>query len=121
VFEAHGTRIVRTPIQSPEANGIAERFVQAARSECVDWLLIMNAQHLVHTLTVFIDHYNGSRHRRSLDLLPPGGRPSPATWAGTQPIEVKTSRPFGRTHSRMRAYGVSRIEFLHRTGSFARA
>ncbi len=59
VFEAHGTRIVRTPIQSPEANGIAERFVRTARSECLDWLLIVNAQHLERTLTVFIDHYSG--------------------------------------------------------------
>jgi putative transposase len=32
VFEAQGTRIVRTPIQVPEANGIAERFVRTARS-----------------------------------------------------------------------------------------
>jgi hypothetical protein len=40
VFEAETIRIVRTPIQVPEANGIAERFVQTARSECLDWLLI---------------------------------------------------------------------------------
>src|SRR4030095_16169583 len=38
VFEAEHIRIVRTPIQAPEANGIAERFVRTARSECLDWL-----------------------------------------------------------------------------------
>jgi hypothetical protein len=42
VFEAQGTRIIR-PIQVPEANGIAERFVRTVRSECLDWLLIANA------------------------------------------------------------------------------
>jgi putative transposase len=42
VFEAQGTRIIRTPIQVPEANGIAERFVRTARTECLDWLLILN-------------------------------------------------------------------------------
>src|SRR5207244_10489582 len=61
VFEAQGTRIVPTPIQVPEANGLAERFVRTARSECLDWLLIMNAWHLERALSAFIDHYNGHR------------------------------------------------------------
>jgi hypothetical protein len=38
VFEAQGAQIVRTPIQAPQANAIAERFVRTARSECLDWL-----------------------------------------------------------------------------------
>jgi hypothetical protein len=42
VFESHNTRMILTPIQPPEANGTAERFVQTARSECVDWLLIVS-------------------------------------------------------------------------------
>ena len=36
VFQTQGTRILRTPIQVPEANGIAERFVRTVRSECLD-------------------------------------------------------------------------------------
>ena len=89
VFEAENIRIVRTPIQVPEANGIAERFVRTARSECLDWLLILNAQHLKRALTVFIDHYNGWRPHRSLDLAPPSGPRSATTWTGTQPITLK--------------------------------
>jgi putative transposase len=46
VFKAQGTRIIRTPVQVPEANGIAERFVRTARTECLDWLLILNTRHL---------------------------------------------------------------------------
>jgi putative transposase len=42
VFEAQGIRIIRTPIQVPETNGIAERFIRTVRSECLDWLLIVN-------------------------------------------------------------------------------
>jgi transposase InsO family protein len=89
VFEAENIRIVRTPIQVPEANAIAERFVRTARSECLDWLLVLNARHLERALTVFIDHYNGWRPHRSLDLAPPKGRPSVAKWTGTQPITLK--------------------------------
>jgi len=43
VFESQNIRILRTPIQVPEASGIAERFVRTARAECLDWLLILNA------------------------------------------------------------------------------
>ena len=89
VFEAENIRIVRTPIQAPQANGIAERFVRTARSECLDWLLILNVRHLERALTVFIDHYNRWRPHRSLELAPPNGRTSAATWTGTEPIRLK--------------------------------
>jgi hypothetical protein len=56
VFEAEHIRIARTPIHAPQAIGIAERFVRTARSECLDWLLILNARHLERTLTLFFDH-----------------------------------------------------------------
>ena len=84
VFEGQNIRIVRTPIQTPEANGIAERFVRTARAECLDWLLILNAWHLERALTVFIDHYNRWRPHRSLDLVPPNGRTSATPWTQAQ-------------------------------------
>jgi transposase InsO family protein len=68
VFEAQHMRVVRTPVQAPEANGIAERFVRTVRSECLDWCLMLNALHLEHTLKVFVDHYNSGRPHRSLGL-----------------------------------------------------
>src|SRR5438094_5992809 len=63
--------------------------VRTARSECLDWLLIVNARHLERALTVFIDHYNGWRPHRSLGLRPPNGRPPIETWTGTEPMAVK--------------------------------
>jgi putative transposase len=46
VFRSHGLEIVRTPFRAPQVNGVAERFVRTVRSECLDWLLILNDQHL---------------------------------------------------------------------------
>jgi transposase InsO family protein len=89
VFEAQAVRIVRTPIQAPEANGIAERFVRTVRYECLDWLLIGNARHLEHTVKTFVDHYNNCRPHRSLGLVPPNGRPGVKRETIDQPIKVR--------------------------------
>src|SRR5262245_17920380 len=89
VFQAQGARIMRTPVQVPEANGIAERFVRTVRSECLDWLLILNAQHLQHAVTVFVDHYNSFRPHRSLGLVPPNGAPAVKMETISQPINVR--------------------------------
>jgi putative transposase len=104
VFQGQGIRVVQTPIQVPEANGIAERFVRTVRSECLDWLLIVNTRHLDRTLTVFIDHYNGYRPHRSLDLAPPNGRPAVENWTGTGMMAVKRrDRLGGLLHEYARA------------------
>ena len=58
VFRSDGIEIIRTPFRTPQANGVAERFVRTVRSECLDWLLILNQQHLERVLEVFVTHYN---------------------------------------------------------------
>ena len=61
VFRSEGVEIIRTPIRSPKANAFAERFVRTARSECLDWILILDRRHLERVLRVFVQHYNGHR------------------------------------------------------------
>jgi hypothetical protein len=52
----------------------------------------------------FIDHYNGWRPHRSLDLAPPNGRPSAAAWTATQPITLnRRDRLGGLLHEYDRA------------------
>jgi len=71
VFRSGGCEIIRTPFRAPQANGVAERFVRTVRSECLDWLLILNEQHLQHVLADFVTHYDGHRPHRALGLKPP--------------------------------------------------
>jgi putative transposase len=83
VFRSDDIEVIRTPFRAPQANGVAERFVRTIRSECLDWLLILDQEHLERVLRVFIDHYNVHRPHRALGLIPPEPpQPTPPTWCG---------------------------------------
>jgi transposase InsO family protein len=71
VFTAEGVKVIRTPVEAPKANAIAERFVGTVRRECLDWILIANRGHLERVLGTFVDHYNGHRPHRALGLAAP--------------------------------------------------
>jgi putative transposase len=77
VFRSEGIGIVKTPVRAPKANAIAERFVRSVRSECLDWLLILNRSHLERALRVYVDQYNRERPHRALELRRPARRKRP--------------------------------------------
>ena len=103
VFRSAGAEVVRTPFRAPQANGVAERFVRTARSECLDWLLVLNAEHLERVLRVFLNHYHGHRPHRGLGLSPPNGRPQIETRTGTQLSVKRRDRLGGLIHEYARA------------------
>jgi putative transposase len=68
VLRSEGANVLITPVQAPNANAHAERWVRTVRAECLDWLLITGRGHLEQVLRVYVDHY--LRH----EALPrPGG------------------------------------------------
>jgi transposase InsO family protein len=71
VLRSERIRTVKTPLRAPRANAIAERFVRTVRSECLDWLLILNRRHLERILRIYVDHYNTQRPHRGVGLRPP--------------------------------------------------
>jgi putative transposase len=73
-FRTEGIKVIRTPIQAPNANAYAERWVRTVRSDCLDRILIFSRRHLEHVLRVYRRHYNERRPHRALDLIPPDGR-----------------------------------------------
>jgi putative transposase len=77
VFTAISVRIIKTPVQAPRANAIAERWIASARRECLDRMLITGEPHLRLVLSEYIDHYNVHRPHRALQQSPPAGRPHP--------------------------------------------
>jgi len=78
VFPTEGIRVIRTPVQAPNANAHAERWVRTVRADCLDQILILGRRHLEHVLRVYRLHYNEHRPHRALRLAPPDGRdPTP--------------------------------------------
>jgi transposase InsO family protein len=65
-WRAVGAEVIRTPIQAPNANGVAERWVGTVRRECLDHLLIGGRRHLLGVLGIYTRHYNRHRPHRSL-------------------------------------------------------
>jgi transposase len=66
VWRSTGTEVIRTPVQAPNANAVAERWVGSVRRECLDQLLIVGCRQLVGVLGVYVEHYNRHRPHRSL-------------------------------------------------------
>ena len=74
MFRSDGIEIVRTPFRAPQATAWRSGLCAPSARKCLDWLLILNQQHLERILEVFVDHYNGHRPHRALSLAPPEGR-----------------------------------------------
>jgi transposase InsO family protein len=84
VFRAEGAEGLVTPVQAPNANAYAERWVRTVRAECLDRLLIVGRGHLEHVLRIYAQHYNRHRPHRALGLQPPNPSAGP-TLAGEAP------------------------------------
>ena len=74
VFRSEGVKVIRTPVQAPNANAYAERWVRTLRADCLDRILILGRRHLEHVLRIYGRHYNEHRPHRALRLLQPNGR-----------------------------------------------
>ena len=71
VCHGEGTEVLLTPVQAPNANAHAERWIRTVRAECLDWLLIVGRGHLDRVLRVYVAHYNRHRPHRALELQAP--------------------------------------------------
>jgi putative transposase len=71
VFRSEGAEVLVTPVQAPNANAYAERWIRTVRAECLDWLLIVGRGPLERVLRVYVEHYNRHRAHRALQLQAP--------------------------------------------------
>jgi putative transposase len=79
VFEAAGTRILRTAVQAPRMNAICERLAGTLRREPLGRVLILGEGHLRAVLTEYQVHCNTSRPHQGI------AQRVPDTQCGIQP------------------------------------
>ncbi len=78
VFESEGIHVIPTPLQAPNANAYAERWVRTVREECLDHILTINETHLLRVLNEYIDYYEHARPHQGLNQQMPVPRSAPA-------------------------------------------
>jgi hypothetical protein len=97
VFRTEGIAVIQTPHRSPQANAHAERFVRTARTECLDWLLIVGQ--LDRVLRVYVDHHNTERSAAAHPSQPSHRRHHPRRCPATRATRP-TRRPPARVPPR---------------------
>ena len=76
-----GVKIGPTPVQAPNANAHAERFVRSIREECLDRLILFGERRLLRVLEEFVTHSRWERNHQGLgnELIMPETRPPGGT------------------------------------------
>jgi transposase InsO family protein len=78
VFQANGTRILRTAVQAPRMNATCERLIGTLRRELLDRMLVLGEAHLRTILTEYQAHYNCARpHQGIAQRIPDDKRHAP--------------------------------------------
>jgi putative transposase len=79
---AMGVRVLRSPVQAPQANAFCERLLGSPRRECLDLLIPFGEDHLRRVLRAWQAHYNRGRPHASLGP----GLPEPSLGLPASPI-----------------------------------
>ncbi len=66
LFRDVGTRIVKTPIQAPNANAYAEAWVASLKRECLNHFLCFGLTHLDHITQEYVLFYNRYRPHQGI-------------------------------------------------------
>jgi putative transposase len=73
------TEVLTAP-RSPWQNGVIERFIGSVRRECLDHVIVFNADGLQRLMNRYVEYYQQSRTHLALDKDAPVSRPvSPST------------------------------------------
>jgi putative transposase len=79
-------KVIRTPIQAPNANAHMESWVGSVRREC------LGRRQLEHVLRLYVRHYNRQRPHRALDLKPPETNHPSCVAAASRPQPLRVDR-----------------------------
>jgi transposase InsO family protein len=78
-----GITILRTPVRAPNANAVCARFLRSVRAECLDHVLILDADHLASILRRSCAYFNEARPHQGIAQKSPNGPPEPPAVGAT--------------------------------------
>jgi hypothetical protein len=70
-YLAYGMKGIRTSVNSPNMNAIAERFIGSLLRESLDYFLLISERQVLNILREYIDYYNTKRPHQGLDQQVP--------------------------------------------------
>ena len=70
-----GIEVMRTPIRTPTANAVCERFIGSVRRECLNHLLIFGGRQLYREIKAYVDYFNLARPHQGIGQQLSGRRP----------------------------------------------
>jgi transposase InsO family protein len=63
----YGIKSIKTSVEAPNMNAIAERFVGSVRQEVLDFYILINEKQIQRILDEYISYYNSKRPHQGLD------------------------------------------------------
>ncbi len=72
-YLAYGIKEIRTSVEAPNMNAIAERFIGSVRREALDNFLLISEKQVLNILREYIDYYNSKRPHQGLEQNIPQG------------------------------------------------
>jgi putative transposase len=73
-LKAMNLRILKSPFQAPQANGVAERWVESCRRDLLDHIIAVNERHLKRLLSEYVRYYHDDRTHLGLAKGTPDSR-----------------------------------------------
>ena len=91
IFRTEDFKILKSPVRTPVANAIAERWIGSIRRELLYRTIIWNQHQLERVVIDYVEHCNSHRPHRSLEQRPPVHTPE-AEPGPTQATIVRATR-----------------------------
>jgi transposase InsO family protein len=69
-YADYGINGIATVPYSPNMNAYAERFVRSIRTECLDWMIVINQNQLRNIMREYVQYYNYARPHQGIGRVP---------------------------------------------------
>ena len=67
-WECSGTKIIRTPPRTPQANGYIESYISTIKAQCLDHFICLSIDHLDYINREWKAHYNFTRPHQGKEI-----------------------------------------------------